>query len=215
MWTGVAISVTSAIFGFFCLGTWTGEVRETWGDDAVGFAVNALAALVLLGPGLFFTNPVVREWQQRRLRPYVEEARRYINNILVDVAMDCNLEWPSGNNRTKTVKELRKDASDLVAHIEQLDRGPSQITLPFRPLVPPVRRQVDQLSFYVRRFLILTSSPKGEIYLEDASHLAADWDELHGTPADPNEIYKVGSSLVCKINDLMTELQKADHPLLE
>jgi hypothetical protein len=216
---GLLISAVAVAFGFFFPEVLFACIREEWGEDSAGFVLNILATLALLGPGLFITNPLVREWQQRRLRPSSEEARRYLHNLLVEIAAGCGLpthiSQPPPPHQLKTVNALCAEAGALIEEIERLARVASGPPRSLPPAVVLTVRQVDQLSIYVRRILILSSSPNAELYLQDAAIEASHWDELREVPGDQQtSIYATGGRLASNAQALMTELQKPGHPLL-
>ena len=74
IWPAVTLSLLALAYG----------VKANWAD----FLLNVAASVALLGPGLFITDRVIRNWRHRKLRPLAADTPRYLAVILRRLGKD-------------------------------------------------------------------------------------------------------------------------------
>jgi hypothetical protein len=188
--------------------------------DRNGFLVNLAASLALVGPGLFITNRVARNWNARRFRPIVEELPKHFSLLLRRLASDFekmkivvdNAAPPVINNNLgcrRNLELLAIRASEWASLIDNKAQTARGDTSPPRVEIElTVGRAVDHLERDVDRLDVAVGLPELARDRERVKSAATEWDGYRLAAAPNIEVLLTGKTLLEAMRSLACKLGK-------
>lgn len=207
IWPAFVLSAVSIVYGAT--------------EDPHGFLLNVAASLSLIGPGLFITNRVVRNWNDSRLQPVLRHATEYLRLALewlwkdisgADADVDLRDELPQ-LSKDKSVLDTFNELASCAAVWKEAVEGRALVALGTavvgeRPKRLTVGHAVEQLDANIDRLDVALDLSEVREWRERMLSAAQEWESYRGKKDTKVNILLAAVQVLDSIHSLTPQLTK-------